>query len=47
MTASSPVSCRPIAFSASPGCGPCGSPDGWSVIEPTSTPFREPKFPET
>ncbi len=47
ITASSCVSCRPIAFSASPGCGPCGSPDGCSVIEPTSTPLREPKLPET
>src|SRR5712691_2085383 len=47
MTASSCVSCVPIDFSASPGCGPCGRPDGCSVIEPTSTPLREPNLPET
>jgi hypothetical protein len=47
ITASSVVSCMPIDFSASPGCGPCGSPDGCRVIEPTSTPRREPKLPET
>src|ERR687887_226143 len=47
MTASSWVSRTPIDFSANPGCGPCGSPDGCSVIDPTLTPLREPKFPET
>src|SRR6266540_4456263 len=47
ITASSCVSCVPIERSASPGCGPCGKPDGWSVIDPTSTPFREPNLPET
>src|SRR5437763_6638763 len=47
ITASSCVSCTPIDFSASPGCGPCGRPDGCSVIDPTSTPRREPKLPET
>src|SRR5947209_7025639 len=47
ITASSCVSVRPIDFSARPGCGPCGMPDGWSVTDPTSTPFREPNWPET
>src|SRR5205823_7503610 len=47
ITASSCVSCIPIDFSARPGCGPCGRPDGCRVIEPTSTPFRDPNFPET
>jgi hypothetical protein len=37
----------PIDFSARPGCGPCGIPDGWSVTDPTSIPRRDPKFPET
>jgi mannose-6-phosphate isomerase-like protein (cupin superfamily) len=36
-----------VSSNASPGCGPWGRPDGWSVIEPTSTPRREPKLPET
>src|SRR5207248_7717334 len=44
MTASSWVSCMPIDFSARPGCGPCGRPDGCSVIEPTSTPRRDPNL---
>src|SRR5437764_5519907 len=47
ITASSCVSSTPIDFSARPGCGPCGRPDGCKVIEPTFTPFREPKLPET
>src|SRR5581483_11040250 len=47
ITASSCVSVRPIERSASPGGGPCGMPDGWSVIEPTSTAFREEKLPLT
>ena len=47
ITASSCVSCVPIDFSANPGWGPCGRPDGWSVIDPTSTPRREPNLPET
>ena len=37
--------CIPIDFSAARG--PCGRPDGCSVIDPTSTASREPKFPET
>jgi hypothetical protein len=37
VTASSCISCVPFDFSASPGCGPCGKPDGCGVIEPTST----------
>ena len=41
------VSATPSDFSARPGCGPCGRPDGWSVIDPTSIAFREPKLPET
>src|SRR5262249_19753430 len=45
ITASSCVSASPIDFSASPGCGPCGMPDGCSVIDPTSTAFREEKLP--
>ena len=36
ITASSCVSVIPIDFSASPGCGPCGMPDGCSVTEPIS-----------
>ena len=47
ITASSCVSVAPIDFSARPGCGPCGFPDGWSVTEPTSIPRREEKLPET
>src|SRR5205814_8444309 len=47
MTASSCVSVIPIDRSASPGCGPCGMPDGWSVTEPTSIPLREEKLPST
>ena len=47
ITASSCVSVIPIDFSARPGCGPCGMPDGCSVTEPTSTAFREEKLPET
>src|ERR1044071_2589104 len=47
ITASSCVSCMPIDFSARPGCGPCGRPEGCSVIEPTSTPRLEPNLPET
>ena len=47
MTASSCVSVIPIDFSASPGCGPCGMPDGCSVTDPTSMPFRDEKFPST
>ena len=31
----------------SPGCGPCGIPDGWRVTEPTSIPLREEKLPST
>ena len=38
MTASSVVSATPSDFSASPGWGPCGRPDGWSVIAPTEIP---------
>ena len=30
----------PSAFSTAPGCGPCGRPDGCSVMKPTSTPLR-------
>src|SRR5262249_25925533 len=47
MTASSCVSVIPIERSASPGCGPCGMPDGCSVTEPTSIPLREEKLPST
>ena len=34
-------------FSTSPGWGPCGRPEGCTVIEPISIPLREPKSPET
>src|SRR4051812_29168654 len=47
ITAYSCVSVMPSDFSASPGCGPCGSPEGCSVIDPTSMPFRDEKFPST
>ena len=47
MTASSCVSVAPIDFSARPGCGPCGIPDGCSVTEPTSIPFRDENWPST
>src|SRR5262249_58109898 len=47
MTASSCVSVVPIAFSASPGAGPWGIPEGWSVTEPISMCLREEKFPST
>jgi hypothetical protein len=47
MTASSVVSVDAESLLARPGCGPCGRPEGCSVIEPTEIPLREPKFPET
>src|SRR6266542_286951 len=47
ITASSCVSVIPSERSASPGCGPCGKPDGCSVIEPTSIPLRDEKLPST
>src|SRR4051812_41002349 len=40
ITASSLVCLAPSAFSTAPGCGPCGSPLGCSVIIPMSTPLR-------
>ena len=40
ITASSFVPLAPIDSSVLPGCGPCGSPSGWSVIEPSSMPLR-------
>ena len=39
-TAISSVPFAPIDASARPGCGPCGIPSGWWVIEPYSIPFR-------
>ena len=47
ITASSSVRVVPRDFSTRPGCGPCGRPDGCSVIAPMSTPLRDEKFPST
>ena len=47
MTAYSCVSVIPSDFSARPGCGPCGRPEGCSVTEPTSIPLRDEKLPST
>ena len=47
ITASSSVRSAPRLFSTAPGCGPCGMPRGWSVIEDRSIPRRLPKLPLT
>src|SRR6266571_3428070 len=46
-TASSSVRSAFLLAMIVPGCGPCGIPRGWSVIDAGSIPRRDPKFPRT